>query len=341
MARLRTLVAGPNWIGDLVIADALFKLLKQAEPDTPIDLLAPAWALPLATRMAEIAQAIETPGGHGRLALAARIRLGRRLRKTGYTRAYVLPRSAKAALLPWLARVPRRTGYRGEARHGLINDMRRVNPAHRSVAERYAGLAFAPGEDLPAELPRSELTSTAAQRAATLARLEISAAGGAAVVFAPGAEYGPAKRWPIEKFALLAERLAVAGCAVWVLGSAKERALGEAIRAREPSARNLAGETTLPEAVDLLAVASVAVTNDSGLMHVAAAVGTPLVAIYGSSSPRYTPPASPRAKIVYRGLPCSPCFARICPLGHTNCLRAVGVDEVLAAVTSAEKESRA
>lgn len=339
MADPRILVAGPNWIGDLVIADTLFKLLKRAEPATPIDLLAPAWALPLAARMAEIERAIATPGGHGQLALAARIRLARRLRKNGYTRVYVLPRSAKAALLPWLARVPRRAGYRGEARHGLINDMRRVNPAHHSVAERYAALAFTPDTGLPAELPRPELTSTEAQRVAALERLEISATS-APVVLAPGAEYGPAKRWPIEKFALLAERLAAAGRAVWVLGSAKERGLGETIRAHAPAARNLAGETTLPEAVDLLATASVVVTNDSGLMHIAAAVGTPLVAIYGSSSPRYTPPTSAHAKIIYRALPCSPCFERVCPLGHTNCLRAIGVDEVLAAVTVLEKESR-
>ncbi|MGH8162337.1 MAG: lipopolysaccharide heptosyltransferase II [Gammaproteobacteria bacterium] len=340
MSQARILIAGPNWIGDLVIADTLFKLLKQAGPDTSIDLLAPAWALPLAERMTEIEQAIETPGGHGQLALGARIRLGRRLRKNGYTRAYVLPRSAKAALLPWLARVPQRTGYRGEARHGLINHMRHTNPAHRSAAERYAALAFVPGAELPAELPRPELVSTEAQRAATLKRLTISNAN-AAVALAPGAEYGPAKRWPIEKFSLLAERLAAAGRAVWVVGSENERGLGEAICRRVPAARNLAGETTLTEAVDLLAAADAVVTNDSGLMHVAAAVGTPLVAIYGSSSPRYTPPASLRARIIYRALPCSPCFERVCPLGHTNCLRGIGVDEVLTAITSLGKESRA
>ncbi len=332
MKREKILIAGPNWIGDLVIADTLFKLLKQSEPDADIDLLAPAWALPLAARMAEINVAIETPGGHGELALKARWRLARQLRRNAYSRAYVLPRSAKAALLPWLARVPRRTGYRGESRYGLVNDMRRVNPAHRSVAARYAALAFAPGAELPVSLPRPELLSDPATRAKTLARLGIGDDNAGAVVLAPGAEYGPAKRWPIAYFADLAARLAGEGRPVWVLGSTHERALGEAILARAPATRNLAGETSLVEAVDVLGAAAAVVSNDSGLMHVAAAVGAPLVAIYGSSSPRYTPPASARAKVMYRALPCSPCFARECPLGHLNCLRGIGVDEVHAAI---------
>ncbi|MGH8273138.1 MAG: lipopolysaccharide heptosyltransferase II [Gammaproteobacteria bacterium] len=340
MADGRILIAGPNWIGDLVMADTLFKLLKRDEPDTPIDLLAPAWALPLAARMAEIEGAIETPGGHGELALVARWRLARHLHKNGYTHAYVLPRSAKAALLPWLARVPLRTGYRGEARYGLVNDMRRVSPAHRSVAERYAALAFAAGAELPEALPCPELKSSAETRANALTRLGLDAKPGSAVALAPGAEYGPAKRWPIEKFAELAATLAGEGRPVWVLGSVRERPLGQTICKRVPTVRNLAGETTLVEVVDLLAAAGVAVSNDSGLMHVAAAVGTPLVAIYGSSSPRYTPPASARAEIVYLALPCSPCFARVCPLGHTNCLRGIGVDAVCEAIAALAKESR-
>ncbi|MGH8225644.1 MAG: lipopolysaccharide heptosyltransferase II [Gammaproteobacteria bacterium] len=340
MKQKKILVAGPNWIGDLVIADTLFKLLKQTEPDADIDLLAPAWALPLAERMAEINTAIETPGDHGKLALGARLRLARRLRKNAYTHAYVLPRSAKAALLPWLARVPLRTGYRGESRYGLVNDMRHVNPAHRSVAERYAALAFAPGAELPARFPHPELRSDADARAATLARLGIADDAGA-IALAPGAEYGPAKRWPTTYFAELAARLSDAGRPVWVLGSMRERELGEVIRSRIPAAHNLAGETSLIEAVDVLAAAATVISNDSGLMHVAAAVGTPLVAIYGSSSPRYTPPASAQAKIIYRALPCSPCFARECPLGHTNCLRSIGAEEVYAAVLALQKKSRA
>lgn len=331
MAASRILIVGPNWIGDLVIADILFKLLRRADPDTDIDLLAPAWALPLAERIAEITTAIETPGGHGELALGARLRLGRRLHKKGHVRAYVLPRSVKAALLPWLAGIPMRTGYRGEIRYGLINDMRRVNPAHHSVAERYAALAFPPGVELPAALPSPQLLSEPGTRAATLARLGV-ADDAAPLALCPGAEYGPAKRWPASSYAELARRLIGAGRAVWIVGSERERGLGEDIARQAPGARNLAGETTLVGAVDLLAAAAGVVSNDSGLMHVAAAVGTPLVAVYGSSSPRYTPPLSERARVLYHALPCSPCFARECPLGHLNCLRGIGVDEVYAAV---------
>jgi heptosyltransferase-2 len=340
MGTSRFLIAGPNWIGDLVMADTLFKLLKQAHPDTPIDLLAPAWARPLAERMAEIDRAIETPGGHGRLALGARRRLARVLRKQHYTQAWVLPRSAKAALVPWLARVPRRTGYRGELRYGLVNDMRQPNPAHVAFVERHAALAFAPGADLPAQLPWPELQSTVEDRRRVLARLGLDARGGA-VALAPGAEYGPAKRWPVEKFGELAARLLEQGRPVWVMGGEGERALGEAIRERAPAVRNLAGETVLIEAVDILAAASGVVSNDSGLMHVAAALATPLVAIFGSSSPRYTPPAGDNAEVVYLGLPCSPCFKRVCPLGHTNCLRGIGVESVQSALERAQKKNRA
>lgn len=335
----RFLVAGPNWIGDLVTADTLFKLLKQAHPDASIDLLAPAWASPLAERVAEIDHVIETPGGHGRLALGARRGLARVLRKQHYTRAWVLPRSAKAALLPWLARVPRRTGYRGEMRYGLINDMRQVNPAHHALVERYVALTLPSETELPADLPRPELQSTREQRNAVLGRLDIGSEDGA-VALAPGAEYGPAKRWPIEKYTELAARFDAEGRPVWVVGGEGERALGEAIREQAPAVRNLAGQTTLVEAVDVLAAAAGVVTNDSGLMHVAAAVATPLVAIYGSSSPRYTPPASEHAAIVYLGLPCSPCFKRRCPLGHTNCLRGIGVETVRTALHASRQSGR-
>lgn len=309
------------------MADVLFRLLKEREPACPLDVLAPDWALPLTARMQEVADAIALPGGHGELAFAARWRLARALRARRYTHAYVLPRSAKAALVPWLARVPRRTGYLGEMRYGLLNDVRRLNPAHETVMQRYAALALAPGAPLPAALPAPVLQSPPQARRALLARLGLPADAGA-VALCPGAEYGPAKRWPAQAYAALAGRLVGTGRPVWILGSASERGLGEAIAARVPAARNLAGATTLVEAVDLLAAAAAVVTNDSGLMHVAAALATPLVAIFGSSSPRYTPPASDKARVIYHALPCSPCFARECPLGHLNCLRGIGVDEV-------------
>jgi heptosyltransferase-2 len=329
MSRTRVLVAAPSWVGDLVMADTLLKLLKIQNPAVPIDVLAPAWVLPLAARMTEVDEAIELPAGHGKMALGARWWLARRLRRHGYSHAYVLPRSAKAALVPWLARVPRRIGYRGEMRYGLINCMHRTNPAHERLVERYAALAFTPGTRLPTALPQPALTSTAAQRRALLERLQLDPAA-QPIILCPGAEYGPAKRWPVDSYAALATQLSARGRVVWVLGSAREHALGAHIAHVTPGVRNLAGETTLAEAVDVLAAAAAVVCNDSGLMHVAAALGRPLVALYGSSSPRYTPPATTQAGIIYHALECSPCFERECPLGHLNCLRGIAPQEVMA-----------
>jgi heptosyltransferase II len=327
----RVLVAAPSWVGDLVMADTLFKLLKEQAPDTPIDVLAPAWALPVAARMREVADVVELPAGHGELALGARRRLARQLRQRGYTQAYILPRSAKAALVPWMARIPRRIGYRGEWRYGLINRMHRMDPAHERLVERYAALAFQPGSTLPDVLPRPWLESDPVARRKVLQRLGLDPAA-TPVVLCPGAEYGPAKRWPIGYYAELAAGLRADGRAVWVVGSAREQSLGESIAAAAPGTANLAGATTLDEAVDVLAAAAAVVCNDSGLMHVAAALGRPIVALYGSSSPRYTPPATERARILYRALECSPCFARECPLGHFNCLRGISPGEVRSAL---------
>lgn len=327
----RVLVAAPSWVGDLVMADTLFKLLKEQAPDTLIDVLAPAWALPVAARMREVADVVELPAGHGELAFGARRRLARKLCRRGYSHAYVLPRSAKAALVPWLARIPRRIGYRGEWRYGLINRMHRLNPAHERLVERYAALAFPPGSALPEVLPRPELHSDPVARAKVLRRLGLEP-DATPVVLCPGAEYGPAKRWPVEHYAELAAGLRAGGRAVWVVGSAREQALGASIAVTAPGVSNLAGATTLDEAVDVLAAAAAVVCNDSGLMHVAAALGRPIVALYGSSSPCYTPPAAERVRILYRALECSPCFARECPLGHFNCLRGIGPGEARSAL---------
>ncbi len=329
MSHTRVLVAAPSWVGDLVMADTLLKLLKTQNPAVPIDVLAPAWALPLAARMAEVDEAIELPAGHGEIALGARWRLARRLRRCGYSHAYVLPRSAKAAWVPWLARVPQRIGYRGEMRYGLINCMYRANPAHERLVERYAALAFAPGTQLPTALPQPALTSKVVTRRVLFERLQLDPVA-RPIILCPGAEYGSAKRWPVDSYAALATQLRAQGRAVWVLGSAREHALGAHIAQATPGVRNLAGATTLAEAVDVLTVAAAVVCNDSGLMHVAAALGRPLVALYGSSSPRYTPPAITQAGIIYHALECSPCFKRECPLGHLNCLRGITPQEVMA-----------
>ncbi|GIX21911.1 MAG: heptosyltransferase II [Gammaproteobacteria bacterium] len=326
------LVVGPAWVGDMVMAQSLFKRLARAQPGAPIDVVAPPWSLPLLDRMPEVraAHALDVP--HGRLGWGARRALGRRLRAAGYGWAIVLPRSFKSALVPAFARIPRRTGYRGELRRLLLTDPRVLSPALDQTVKRFVALALPPGR-LPtaADIEPPRLRVDPDNQARLLETLDL-ALDRPVVALLPGAEYGPAKQWPVGHFAALAGRLLARGRRVWVLGSAKERELGEAIAAGRRDVVNLCGRTRLTDAVDLLACAEAAVSNDSGLMHVAAALDRPLVAVYGSSSPAYTPPLSERAVILQRGLSCSPCFARRCRYGHYRCLTEIEVDQVLAAL---------
>ncbi|MDR1708285.1 MAG: lipopolysaccharide heptosyltransferase II [Candidatus Accumulibacter sp.] len=333
MESSRALVVAPAWIGDAVMAQPLFMRLRRARPGLRLDALAPRWVAPVLRRMPEIGEIVDSPFAHGKLDLAARFALGRRLARRGYAQAYVLPNSAKSALAPFFAGIPERIGFTGEARYGLLNRRHTLDAAALPrMVERFAQLAQPPGEPLerPVEFPR--LASTAEQQAQTLFALGIERPRRAAV-FCPGAEYGPAKRWPARHFAALADALAGRGVEVWLLGSAKDRPAGEEIAARAARAkpRNLCGLTALGQAIDLIAAADFVVCNDSGLMHVAAALGRPLVALYGSSSPGFTPPLSERAAILSLGLECSPCFKRECPLGHMNCLNQLDPRRVLAA----------
>lgn len=335
------LIVGPSWVGDMVMAQSLYQLLKTRDPGVGIDVLAPSWSLPLLARMPEVRRGIELPLGHGELALGRRRDIGRSLRGS-YQRAIVLPRSLKSALVPWYAGIPRRTGFRGEWRYGLINDMRPFDAGHLDqTVKRFLALGLAPDETgLPPPAPPRLATDQAAARA-LFERLALDVSG-PVVALMPGAEYGPAKQWPRDYFAGLARELGSRGVSVWILGSAKEAPLGGEIEraAALPQVRNLCGATSLVDAVDLLASAHVAVSNDSGLMHIAAAVGTHVVALYGSSTPDFTPPLTANSTIHYRRLDCSPCFRRECPLGHLNCLRGIDVASVTASVVTHLPELR-
>ncbi|MBX6421829.1 MAG: lipopolysaccharide heptosyltransferase II [Nevskia sp.] len=326
------LVVGPSWVGDMVLAQALFMRLKQRFPQGAIDVLAPGWSLPLLARMPEVRAGIELPLAHGEFGFFRRRALGRALRQRRYARAIVLPNSWKSALVPYFARIPRRSGYARELRYGLLNDLRPLDRQRLpTTVQQFLALAEdAPPAQAP-EILEPRLRTDPARLATLRQRLGLDAQR-PAVALMPGAEYGPAKRWPLEYYAELAGALAARGFQVWVLGSAKEKALGDAIACNRAFVHDLTGRTELVDVVDLLGAAQAAVTNDSGLMHVAAAVGTRLVALYGSSSPKMTPPLSDRARILYLGLACSPCFARQCPLGHFNCLRGISPAQVLAAL---------
>jgi len=326
---VKILVVAPSWIGDTILAQPLLALLKRNHPAARIEVLAPDWSAPLLARMAEVDAVVVNPFRHGEFAFWARRTLGRRLggnaASADYSHAYVLPNSWKSALVPFFAGIPRRIGYRGEARYLLLNDLRRLDVgAHPQLVQRYAALAG----PLPATLPQPHLSSTMEQQQAARRALSLPL-DVAPIIFCPGAEYGPAKRWPARHFAELARRVASADFPVWLIGSDKDVAVGEEIvRLSDGAALDLCGRSTLEQAIDLLASARCVVSNDSGLMHVAAALGRPLVALYGSSSPTYTPPLSPRATIVSRSLSCSPCFKRECPLGHFDCLDGIAPQQV-------------
>ena len=329
----KILVVGPSWIGDMVMAQSLFKTLKIDKPDCVIDVLAPGWSLPILARMAEVDEGIALPVDHGKLALGVRRRVGRSLRGRYYDRALVLPRSLKAALVPWFAQAGIRTGYRGEFRYGLLNDIRPLDKKMlpRTV-QRYVALGLPKDASLPPVTPFPSLQVDPSNQQRLLAQLGLSQ-DRPVVGFMPGAEYGPAKQWPIEYYGELAGRLAETGYQVWIFGSAKDSKDGERISScAQGPVVNLAGRTELADVVDLLALCSTTACNDSGLMHVAAAVDLPLVAIYGSTTPGFTPPLSTRAEVCRLALSCSPCFERECPQGHLDCLKKITVDQVQAAL---------
>jgi heptosyltransferase-2 len=329
----RILVVAPSWVGDALLSQPMLALLKQRDPHSAIDVLAPGWALPIFARMREVNDTVESPFAHGELALRKRLRLGRQLRAGRYDLAYVLPNSFKSALVPLFARVPQRIGFVGEARHLLLTDARPLDTsAIPLMVERFASLALPPGSGVPADLPRPRLLVEPAERDRLLVQMSLDHPQ-RLVCLCPGAEYGPAKRWPPQYFGELAAALAAEGNAVWIIGSTRERDIGDAIRASSAGAAlNLCGRTTLDQAVIVLSGADIVVTNDSGLMHVAAALDRPMIALYGSSSPAFTPPLSARARILKLDVPCSPCFERTCPLGHFDCMMKLVPGRVLAEI---------
>jgi len=322
-----TLIVGPAWVGDMVMAQALFKLLRRQAPATAIDVVAPAWSEPLLVRMPEVRSTVMLPLGHGQVGFAARYAIGRGLRGRHYDHAIIMPRSLKSALVPCFAGIPRRTGFRGEMRYGLLNDVRELDKARLDqTVKRFIALGLPAGAELPRP-PDPELQIDIPNRDRLCEHL--GADDAPLVALMPGAAYGPAKCWPIEYFGELARSLTGAGARVVVLGSQADHPVGERICGRAGAgALNWCGSTRLEDTVDILSIARVAVTNDSGLMHVAAATGTHVAAIYGSSTAAFTPPLTAAKTIFDRELACRPCFQRACPLGHLDCLRGITPERV-------------
>lgn len=332
------LVVGPSWVGDMVMAQSLYKTLK-LRSNAPVDVLAPGWSRAVLARMPEVRKSIELPLGHGEFAWRRRRQLGRSLAGEGYGWAIVLPRSFKSALTPFHAGIPVRTGYRGEMRWGLINDVR---PLDRTIlprtVDRFVALGLPRDTELPPQIPppRLEVNEESQQRLCGKFGLDPQLP---AVAMMPGAEYGPAKCWPLEYFAQLAQRLDDEGLQVWILGSDNDRVAGEQVCKLAPGSVNLCGRTRIEDAIDILALANAAVTNDSGLMHIAAAVGTHVIAIYGSTTPAFTPALTANKFELFLDLECSPCFQRECPLGHLRCLREIDPDRVFQALSTLRRRA--
>ena len=321
---MNILIVGPSWVGDMVMAQTLFQCLKQRHPECQIDVLAPEWSRPLLERMPEVRAALSFPLGHGALELATRRRIGKSLAGQ-YDQAILLPNSLKSALVPFFAGIRQRTGWRGEFRYGLLNDVRTLDKErYPLMIERFMALAYDKNAELPRPYPKPSLQIDSATRDAALAKFGLTL-DRPVLALCPGAEFGESKRWPAEHYAQVADARIREGWQVWLFGSQKDHPVGETIREnlipglREESV-NLSGQTSLAEAIDLLSCADSVVSNDSGLMHVAAALNRPLVAVYGSTSPAFTPPLADEVEVVQLGIECSPCFDRTCRFGHYNCM---------------------
>lgn len=325
----KILVISPSWVGDCMLMQPMLMRLGQRHSGCRIDVLAPPWTEKLLRQMPEIHEVVINPFPHGALQLGARYHLGKQLRSACYDQAIVLPNSWKSALVPFFAHIPRRTGFVGESRYILLNDARKLDPQKLPLmVERFAQLAEDKQGEIPRPLANPKLSVSEAQRDGTLHKLNLTLDKPVAA-FCPGAEYGPAKRWPAAYYADIAQRLQQRGHAVWLIGSGKDKPVADEInQLTGAQCSNLCGSTDLGDAIALLSCADLVISNDSGLMHLAAALDRPMLALFGSSSPQFTPPLSPRAQVIKLDIECSPCFKRDCPLGHFKCMTKLAPDMV-------------
>ena len=335
MAR-KILIIGPAWVGDMVMAQSLFKLLKHHDANVVIDVLAPAWTFSLLNRMREVSCAIETPFAHGELKLLKRYQLAKSLEQARYDQAIVLPNSFKSALIPWFANIPIRTGWMRECRYGLLNDYRHLDKKrYPRMIDQFIALGLPPNAKLPLAVPYPTFDVSTLSQEKVLAKYQLVLSGRPILAVCAGAEFGPSKRWPEEYYAEVAKQKINEGFDVWLFGSQKDRPITDKImQLTEHRCENLAGRTALSETIDLLSLVSGMVTNDSGLMHIGAALKKPLIAIYGSTSPAFTPPLSQNATILKLDLPCQPCFERACPLSHHHCMRHLTPDRIMQAMVA-------
>ena len=331
----KILVLGPAWVGDMVLAQSLFKVLKKDRPECQIDVAAPAWTLPLLERMPEVTKAISLPFKHGELAFWKRIHFSKSLRNQGYTQAIILTNSLKSALLPFAAKIPQRTSFLGEMRYGLINDIRPLDKTKlpRTV-DRFVSLALPQTDVMLKNISNPQLSADKKNAIAALERLGKDKPKNKILGLCPGAEYGEAKRWPAEYYAEVANAALKNGWEVWLFGSDKDIPVTNRINGLcDHKCLDLGGKTKLGEAIDLMSLCDIFISNDSGLMHVAAALDKIVIAIFGSSDPKHTPPMSNKAIVEYLKLDCSPCFQRVCPkknfIEKNKCLNEISPEIII------------
>ena len=327
----KILIIGPSWVGDMVMAQSLFMTLKNNNPQSQIDVLAPAWSFPLLDRMKEVTQAHTMTLTHGQFGLNQRFQLGKQLHSEQYDQVIVLPNSWKSALIPFFANIPLRTGFQGEMRWGLLNDLRPLDKKILTMTvQRFVSLGLPKNEQQPPfSYSVPELNIDPLNQQAVFNKFKLTKPANI-LALCPGAEYGPAKQWPTEHFAAVAKQKLTENWAVWIFGSEKDQQIAKQINQLTDNACvDFSGKTNLGEAIDLMSLTNVVVTNDSGLMHVAAALNKNLIAIYGSTDPSFTPPLHAEAKIIDLDMNCSPCFQRVCPLQHTKCLTDISPQQVL------------
>jgi len=325
----RILIVSPSWLGDAVMSHSLIRKLAQIHVAASIDVFSPHAIKVIFEQMQEVDQVIENPFNHGQLKIRDRLRVARDIESHNYDLAYILPNSLKSALIPFFAKIPNRIGYIGESRYGLINCRHAINKKkYPLLANQYLQLAKTDPVDTLVLHDYPALTINEKDITQSLKKFNIDPLK-PYICLCPGAEYGPAKRWPQQHFASLVRQLSEIHFDTITLGNTSDIKIGAMIHQKSHhTTKDLTGQTDLNEAMHLIAGAKCVVTNDSGLMHVAAALNKPLIALFGSSSPEYTPPLSIEAKILTKSLPCSPCFKRTCPLGHTNCLKDIMPNEV-------------
>ena len=320
----KLLIIPQNWLGDIVMSQTLLKKVKSENPNTKIDILVSSTFKSLVERMPEISKAVILDCGHKELGLLKRLNLARRI-KGDYDQSIVLSRSIKSALIPYLAKIPIRTGELGESRYILINDLKKFTKEdRRKTAFRYVSM-FSKKEEVLDKKYYPSLQSDPENMKILSDKYKLNL-DKKIIIFAPGAAFGPSKMWPVEKFKELGEKLNK-DFFILILGSNNEKNIGDKIVTNK-NMINLCGETTITDAVDLIHISEFCVSNDSGLMHLASATNTKSISIYGATSPELTPPLTSNKEIHYRGISCSPCFEKKCKYGHYNCLVDIQADDV-------------